>query len=151
MRAVVQRVNRATVTVAGETVGEINRGLLVLLGVARNDTSVDAQVLVDKLLGLRIFPDAENKMNQSVVDVAGSVLIVSQFTLLADIRKGRRPSFTGAAQPEAAAAIVDTVVGLVAEQGVPVATGRFGAMMEIDLVNAGPVTIVFDVTAGRVH
>lgn len=151
MRAVVQRVSRAAVTVAGETVGEIGRGLLVLLGVALDDTSADAQALVDKLLGLRIFPDDEDKMNRAVVDVAGSVLVVSQFTLLADIRKGRRPSFTGAAPPEAAAAMVDTVVGLVAEKGVSVATGRFGAMMEVELLNAGPVTIVVDVTEGRVH
>ena len=136
---------------AGDTVGEIGRGLLVLVGVASDDTSADAQALVDKLLGLRIFPDDEDKMNLSVVDVAGSVLVVSQFTLLADIRKGRRPSFTGAAPPEVAAAMVATVVGLVAEKGVSVATGRFGAMMEVELLNAGPVTVVVDVTEGRVH
>ncbi len=151
MRAVVQRVDRAAVIVAGETVGEIRRGLLVLLGVAPEDTRADAQALVDKLLGLRIFPDDREKMNRSVVDVAGSVLVVSQFTLLADIRKGRRPSFAGAAAPETATAMVDTVIGLLAEQGVPVATGRFGAMMEVELVNAGPVTIVIDVSGGRVH
>ncbi|MDJ0497520.1 MAG: D-aminoacyl-tRNA deacylase [Acidimicrobiia bacterium] len=151
MRAVVQRVSRATVTVAGETVGEIGRGLLVLLGVAHDDTAADARALVDKVLGLRIFPDHEYKMNRSVVDVAGSVLVVSQFTLLADVRKGRRPSFTAAAPPDAGAAMVDAVVDLVAERGVGVATGRFGAMMEVELVNAGPVTIVVDVTEGRVH
>jgi D-tyrosyl-tRNA(Tyr) deacylase len=122
-----------------------------LLGVAPEDTRADAQALVDKLLGLRIFPDDREKMNRSVVDVAGSVLVVSQFTLLADIRKGRRPSFAGAAAPETATAMVDTVIGLLAEQGVPVATGRFGAMMEVELVNAGPVTIVIDVSGGRVH
>ena len=151
MRAVVQRVSRATVTVAGETVGEIDRGLLVLLGVAHDDTAADARTLVDKVLGLRVFPDHEHKMNRSVVDVAGSVLVVSQFTLLADVRKGRRPSFTAAAPPEAGAAMVDAVVDLVAERGVAVATGRFGAMMDVELVNAGPVTIVVDVTEGRVH
>ncbi len=143
--------SRATVTVAGETVGEIGRGLLVLLGVAHDDTAADARALVDKVLGLRIFPDHEYKMNRSVVDVAGSVLVVSQFTLLADVRKGRRPSFTAAAPPDAGAAMVDAVVDLVAERGVGVATGRFGAMMEVELVNAGPVTIVVDVTEGRVH
>lgn len=151
MRAVVQRVNSAAVMVAGEAVGEIGRGLLVLLGVAAGDTSTDAQVLVDKLLGLRIFPDDADKMNRSVVDMEGSVLVVSQFTLLADIRKGRRPSFTAAAPPETATEMVETVVGLVAEQGVPVATGRFGAMMEVELVNTGPVTIVIDVSGGKVH
>ncbi len=143
--------SRATVTVAGETVGEIDRGLLVLLGVAHDDTAADARTLVDKVLGLRVFPDHEHKMNRSVVDVAGSVLVVSQFTLLADVRKGRRPSFTAAAPPEAGAAMVDAVVDLVAERGVAVATGRFGAMMDVELVNAGPVTIVVDVTEGRVH
>ena len=151
MRAVVQRVSRAAVAVADETVGEIERGLLILLGVAHDDTTADAQALVDKVIGLRIFPDDEGKMNRSVVDIAGSVLVVSQFTLLADIRKGRRPSFTGAAPPEAGAAMVETVIGLLADRGVSVATGRFGAMMEVELVNAGPVTIVVDVTAGRVH
>ena len=146
-----QRVSRATVRVGGETVGEIGRGLLVLLGVAHDDTPADANVLVDKLLGLRVFPDDEDKMNRSVVDVDGAVLLVSQFTLLANVRKGRRPSFTGAATPKAAAAMVDTAVDLIVEHGVPVATGRFGAMMEVELLNAGPVTIVVDVTDGRVH
>ena len=143
--------SRAAVAVADETVGEIERGLLILLGVAHDDTTADAQALVDKVIGLRIFPDDEGKMNRSVVDIAGSVLVVSQFTLLADIRTGRRPSFTGAAPPEAGATMVDTVIGLLADRGVSVATGRFGAMMEVELVNAGPVTIVVDVTAGRVH
>jgi D-tyrosyl-tRNA(Tyr) deacylase len=151
MRAVVQRVARAAVTVGGETVGEIGHGLLVLVGVAPDDTEADAQALVDKLLGLRIFPDEKQKMNRSVIDMGGSMLVVSQFTLLADVRKGRRPSFTGAAPPEAAAKMVETVVGLVGERGVPVATGRFGAMMDVELLNAGPVTIVVDVAHGRVH
>lgn len=151
MRAVVQRVSRASVAVDDEKVGEIGPGLLVLVGVAHQDTKADAQALVDKLLGLRIFPDAADKMNRSVIDVGGSVLVVSQFTLLADVRKGRRPSFAGAAPPHEGAAMIQGVVDLIAERGVTVATGRFGAMMEVELLNAGPVTIVVDVNGGRVH
>ncbi len=151
MRAVVQRVARASVTVDGETVGEIGTGLLVLLGVGHDDGEADGRALADKLLGLRIFPDDEQRMNRSVVDVGGSVLVVSQFTLLADIRKGRRPSFTAAARPEAAASLVDHVVELMRAEGVEVATGRFGAMMDVELLNAGPVTIVMDVVDGRVQ
>ena len=151
MRAVVQRVARASVVVADETVGEIDQGLLVLLGVGHNDGAAEAEALVDKLLGLRIFPDADKRMNLSVVDVGGAVLVVSQFTLLADIRKGRRPSFTDAAAPQSAAALVDEVVRLVANRGISVATGEFGAMMDVELLNAGPVTIVMDVADGRVQ
>ncbi|MEA2000337.1 MAG: D-aminoacyl-tRNA deacylase [Actinomycetota bacterium] len=151
MRAVVQRVARASVTVDGETVGEIGTGLLVLLGVGHDDGEAEAQALVDKLLGLRIFPDDEQRMNRSVVGVGGSVLVVSQFTLLADIRKGRRPSFTAAAQPEAATLLVDHFVELIRAEGVEVATGEFGAMMAVELLNAGPVTIVMDVVDGRVQ
>ena len=151
MRAVVQRVARASVVVADETVGEIDQGLLVLLGVGHNDGAAEAEALVDKLLGLRIFPDADKRMNLSVVDVGGAVLVVSQFTLLADIRKGRRPSFTDAAAPQSAAALVDEVVRLVANRGISVATGEFGAMMDVELLNAGPVTIVMDVVDGRVQ
>jgi D-tyrosyl-tRNA(Tyr) deacylase len=151
MRAVVQRVARASVNVGEETVGDIGTGLLVLLGVGHDDGEAEGRALVDKLLGLRIFPDDEQRMNRSVVDVGGSVLVVSQFTLLADIRKGRRPSFTAAARPEAAAALVDYVVELILAEGVEVATGRFGAMMEVELLNAGPVTIVVDVAEGRVQ
>ncbi|MDX2343517.1 MAG: D-aminoacyl-tRNA deacylase [Acidimicrobiia bacterium] len=151
MRAVVQRVAHSRVSVAGETIGEIDQGLLVLLGVGHDDGSADAKALVDKMLGLRIFPDADERMNRSVVDIGGSVLVVSQFTLLADIRKGRRPSFTDAADPEVAAALVDDVVEMVRQQGVTVATGEFGAMMDVELLNAGPVTIVIDVAQGRVQ
>ncbi len=151
MRAVIQRVARASVTVDGEVVGEIGPGLLVLLGVADGDNRADGEALVEKLLGLRIFPDEDAKMNLSVVDIAGSVLVVSQFTLLADIRKGRRPSFTGAAPPADAAALVDEVVAMIAARGVNVASGRFGAMMDVELLNVGPVTIIADVSDGRVQ
>jgi len=147
----VQRVDRAAVAVDSETVGQIGNGLLVLLGVGHRDSDADAEALVGKLLGLRIFPDGEGKMNRSVVDIDGSVLVVSQFTLLADIRKGRRPSFTEAAAPETAAAMVDQVVKLIEDQDIEVATGRFGAMMEVELLNSGPVTIVMDVADGRVQ
>lgn len=138
-------------TVDSEVAGEIGPGLLVLLGVGHDDGIPEARALVDKMLGLRIFPDDESKMNLSVTDIAGSVLVVSQFTLLADVRKGRRPSFTGAAPPEQALALVDEVVALVAARGVSVETGSFGAMMDVELLNAGPVTIVMDVAGGRVQ
>jgi D-tyrosyl-tRNA(Tyr) deacylase len=151
MRAVVQRVAQAAVVVDSETVGEIGTGLVVLLGVAPEDRPADAVALVDKLLGLRIFSDEAGKMNLSVLDVGGEVLVVSQFTLLADIRKGRRPSFAGAAAPEPAAKMVDLVVGLIADRGVKSATGQFGAMMDVELLNSGPVTIVIDVSDGRVQ
>jgi len=150
MRAVVQRVSRAAVTVEGVIVGEIGTGLMVLLGAATGDTGADAIALADKVAGLRIFPDDGGKMNLSVAEAGGEELVVSQFTLLADIHKGRRPSFTGAAHPDEAMRLVDLVVARVRENGVACATGRFGAHMEVDLVNDGPVTIVVDVTAGRV-
>lgn len=142
---------QASVVVDGETVGAIGNGLLVLLGVGHHDRAAEAHALVDKILGLRIFADDGGKMNRSVVDTGGSVLVVSQFTLLADIRKGRRPSFTDAAAPDTAAAMVDSVVGLIQERGIEVATGRFGALMEVELLNSGPVTIVIDVEHGRIH
>lgn len=151
MRAVIQRVARASVTVEGETVGQIGEGLLVLTGIGHEDREAEAEAMVDKLLGLRIFPDDEKRMNRSVVDIGGSVLVVSQFTLLADVRKGRRPSFTGAAIPEHAAALVDVIVDLIRARGVPVETGSFGAMMDVELLNAGPVTIVMDAVDGRVQ
>ena len=150
MRAVVQRVSRATATVSGEAVGEIGTGLMVLLGAAEGDTDTDAVGLADKVVGLRVFPDDQGKMNLSVAEVGGEVLVVSQFTLLADIRKGRRPSFTGAAHPDEAVRLVDLVVSRIGESGVACATGHFGSHMEVELVNDGPVTIVVDVTAGRV-
>jgi D-tyrosyl-tRNA(Tyr) deacylase len=147
--AVLQRVARAKVTLVDdparpEVAGEIGRGLLALLGVADDDEETDAELLARKTGDIRIFEDAEGKMNLSVKEVSGSVLVVSQFTLLADCRKGRRPSFVGAAPPEKAIPLYERFVGLVREQGVPVATGRFRAMMEVELVNAGPVTILLD-------
>jgi D-tyrosyl-tRNA(Tyr) deacylase len=152
MRAVLQRVSRAKVTVAGEVVGEIGRGLLVLLGVAQGDTHADAQQLADKTVQLRIFDDADGKMNLSLVDVRrgspdpaiGAVLVVSQFTLLGDCRKGRRPSFIQAAPPELAEQLYEAYVAAIGVQGIPVQTGRFRAMMDVELVNDGPVTLLLD-------
>ena len=144
MRAVLQRVSRAKVTVAGEVVGEISRGLVVLLGVEQGDTEADAQQLADKTIQLRIFDDAAGKMNLAVTDVGGGVLVVSQFTLLGDCRKGRRPSFIAAAPPEIAERLYETFVAAIGVQGVPVATGRFRAMMDVELVNDGPVTLIID-------
>jgi D-tyrosyl-tRNA(Tyr) deacylase len=151
MRAVVQRVARAAVTVDEEVVGEIGRGLLVLLGVAHDDEKAEAAALVDKLLGLRIFPDDDGRMNRSVTDVDGEVLVVSQFTLLASVRKGRRPSFTDAALPAVAEPLVAHVVELIRERKTKAASGAFGAHMQVELVNDGPVTLVLDVGDGRVQ
>ncbi len=151
MRAVVQRVAQASVTVAGTTVAAIDAGLLVLVGVAHGDTAQDAAALVDKLLGLRIFPDGEGRMNLSVVDVGGGVLVVSQFTLLGSVRKGRRPSFSEAALPAVAEPLVDGVVAMIEERGVAAAAGAFGAHMAVSLVNDGPVTLVLDIEDGRVR
>jgi D-tyrosyl-tRNA(Tyr) deacylase len=150
MRAVAQRVSRAAVTVDGEPVGEIGRGLLVLVGAAHGDRRETAEVLADKLVGLRIFADADDRMNLSVTDIGGAVLLVSQFTLMADVRKGRRPSFTDAALPDVAAPLLERMADRIAAAGVPVATGRFGAKMAVELVNDGPVTIVVDVVEGCV-
>jgi D-tyrosyl-tRNA(Tyr) deacylase len=145
MRAVIQRVTRASVTVAGEITGEINLGLLVLLGVAQGDTEADAQWLAEKIAALRIFEDAEGKMNRSVVDVAGGLLVVSQFTLFASTRKGTRPSFNDAAKPDLAIPLYEAFNRFAsAALGRPVAPGRFAAMMDVALVNNGPVTIVID-------
>lgn len=144
MRAVVQRVSRSKVTVAGEVVGSIGRGLLVLLGVEQDDVEDDARTLADKIVALRIFDDAEGKMNLSLADVAGEMLVVSQFTLLGDCRKGRRPSFVAAAAPEKANELYEAFVAAVGVQGIPVATGRFRAMMDVELVNDGPVTLLLD-------
>ena len=131
-------------TVGGETVGQIGKGLVVLLGVEQGDTEVDSQQLADKCVQLRIFDDAQGKMNLALADMAGAMLVVSQFTLLGDCRKGRRPSFVQAAPPELAERLYDAFVAAVGSQGVPVATGRFRAMMDVELVNEGPVTILLD-------
>jgi D-aminoacyl-tRNA deacylase len=150
MRAVVQRVSKAAVSVGSEIVGEIGTGLLVLVGVSPLDEQHDATVLADKLVGLRVFADDDGKMNLSVSEVGGGVLVVSQFTLYGDTRKGRRPSFVGSAAPDIAEPLVQGLVDRVAELGVQVATGRFGAMMAVDLINDGPVTLVLEVRDGRV-
>ncbi len=150
MRAVVQRVARASVTVDGDEVGAIGTGLVVLAGVGSEDGGQDADAMVDKIVGLRIFADEEGRMNQSVQDVEGSILLVSQFTLLADVRKGRRPSFIGAANPETAEPIIEAMAARIRDAGVPCATGRFGAHMAVELLNDGPVTIVLETLDGRI-
>ena len=145
MRAVLQRVSRAHVTVEGETTGAIEVGLLVLLGIAPADTESDAKWLAEKICALRIFEDGEGRMNRSVVDIAGGILVVSQFTLFASTRKGTRPSFNDAAKPEIAIPLYEAFNRFAtAALGRPVVTGRFAAMMEIALVNDGPVTLVID-------
>ncbi|MGD9628161.1 MAG: D-aminoacyl-tRNA deacylase [Pyrinomonadaceae bacterium] len=144
MRAVVQRVSRARVTVGGEITGEIGKGLLVLLGVSIRDTEKDALYLVDKTLNLRIFEDAEDKMNLSLLDIKGQLLVVSQFTLFGDATRGRRPSFIDAAPPERANHLYEAFVAEAGRQIDGVQTGRFQAMMDVELVNDGPVTILLD-------
>jgi len=144
MRVVLQRVSRASVSVDGERVASIGRGLLLLVGVALGDGEGDARRLAQKCAGLRIFADAEGKFNLSLLDVGGEALVVSQFTLLADARRGRRPSFAAAAAPEEAEPLVEAFAQAMREMGVAVQTGRFGAMMAVELVNDGPVTIVLD-------
>ena len=144
MRAVVQRVSDASVRIDGQTVGTIQQGLVVLLGVARGDSSRDALYLAEKNYGLRIFEDEHGKMNRSVEDISGSVLVVSQFTLLGDCRKGRRPGFTDAAEPELADMLYEDYVGIMQQRGINVATGIFRAEMKVGLINDGPVTILLD-------
>jgi D-tyrosyl-tRNA(Tyr) deacylase len=144
LKAVLQRVTRASVAVGGESVAAVGRGLAVLLGVAQGDTTDDVQKLAKKTAELRIFPDADGKFNLSLLDVGGEALVVSQFTLLADTRKGRRPSFVGAAPPEVAEPLVEAFAAALAEAGVRVATGRFGAKMLVEIHNDGPVTITLD-------
>ncbi|MGC2111002.1 MAG: D-aminoacyl-tRNA deacylase [Candidatus Korobacteraceae bacterium] len=144
MRAVVQRVSRASVRVGEEITGEIGTGLLVLLGVAQEDSERDADYLAEKIAGLRIFEDDAGKMNLSVADVGGAVLAVSQFTLFGDVRRGKRPSFDAAARPERARELYEYFVGRVRELGLRCETGRFQEMMEVELVNTGPVTILLD-------
>ncbi len=144
MRAVVQRVSRASVRVDEETVGQIDRGLLVYLGVAEGDTQRDVSWLSDKVRGLRIFADAEGKMSRDVADVGGKILVISQFTLLGDVRKGRRPSFSGAMAPEPAERLYRAFAESIRTGGVPVETGRFRADMKVSSENDGPVTLVIE-------
>lgn len=144
MRAVVQRVTQARVTVGDRTVGAIGRGILVLLGVHREDTEKDLSWLVDKIINLRIFEDDGGRMNRSLVDTGGAMLVVSQFTLLGDCRRGRRPSWSHAATPDKADTFYRRFIDRVGAAGVPVASGRFQAMMEVSLTNSGPVTILLD-------
>lgn len=144
MRAVIQRVLQSRVTVDGGVVGEIGRGLLVLLGVARSDTSADGELLAEKIVHLRIFEDAQGRMNRSLLDTGGQMLVVSQFTLLGDCRKGRRPSFIDAAEPAQATGLYEHFVRQTRALGVSVQTGRFQALMAVTLVNDGPVTLILD-------
>ena len=150
MRTVVQRVASASVGVDGETVGSIGQGLLILVGVVTSDTEADARAAASKISGLRIFTDVEGKMNLSVGEVGGGVLVVSQFTLAADVRKGRRPSFTGAADPADAEPLIETFCALLEGEGLHVEQGLFGAHMEVSLVNDGPVTIIVETAAGSI-
>ncbi|HHX74955.1 MAG TPA: D-tyrosyl-tRNA(Tyr) deacylase [Firmicutes bacterium] len=144
MRAVLQRVTAARVTVGEEETGSIGQGLLILLGVHADDTEADLQYLVEKCANLRIFPDTAGKLNLSLLDIGGSALVVSQFTLYADTRRGRRPGFTGAAGPKQAEQLYEEFCARLRALKIPVATGRFGAYMAVSLVNDGPVTIILD-------
>ena len=144
MRAVIQRVSRASVTVDGSIVGAIERGLLALVGVSVDDTDADADSLAQKIAGLRVFDDAAGAMNLALAEAGGAVLVVSQFTLLGDVRKGRRPSFITAAPGELAERLYERVASTVREAGIPVETGMFAADMAVELVNDGPVTILLD-------
>ena len=144
MRVVLQRVRRAAVRVDGESVGAIERGFLALVGIAAGDGEADVEAMAAKVAGLRLFSDAEGKLTLSAADAGGAVLVVSQVTLIADVRKGRRPSFTGAARPEVAAPLVERFATRLRAAGLPVSEGRFGAQMEVALVNDGPVTLVID-------
>ena len=144
MRVVLQRVTRASVAADGNVLGAIGPGLLILVGVADGDTASQADALAAKVSGLRIFSDAQGRFNESLLDIQGSALVVSQFTLHADVRKGRRPSFTGAARPEVAEPLCDHFAQALRRHGVPVETGVFGALMSVELVNDGPFTVIID-------
>lgn len=146
MRAVVQRVGRASVTVGDEVVGAIGRGFLVLLGVTHGDAEADAEQLAEKIVGLRVFEDAAGKMNLSLAEIGGACLVVSQFTLYGDCRKGRRPSFVDAAGPEQAARLYEQFATAVRDRGITTATGRFRETMAVELLNDGPVTLLLDST-----
>lgn len=150
MRAVIQRVTGASVTVSGAEVSAIGKGFLVLVGVGHDDSEDDAVALASKIARLRVFPDDAGRMNLSLGEVGGSVLVVSQFTLLGDLRKGRRPSFVAAASPEVASPLVDRVAAELADRGIDTRTGVFGAMMRVRLENDGPVTLVVDTADGSI-
>lgn len=149
MRVVLQRVSQAQVRVDAAVVSEIGPGFVLLVGIEPGDTSEDVRVAVDKIAGLRVFSDEEGKMNLSIGDVDGSIIVVSQFTLAGDVRKGRRPSFTGAAPPDVAAPLLDEMVEAFRQIGIATGSGMFGEHMEVDLVNDGPVTLVFSVRNAR--
>jgi D-tyrosyl-tRNA(Tyr) deacylase len=151
VRIVLQRVSRARVTVGGSEVGAIGPGLLLLVGIEPSDTEDDVERAVEKVANTRVFPDDEGRMNLSLLETGGSALVVSQFTLLGDIRKGRRPSYVGAALPEVAEPLIERMVDRLRRAGIPTETGAFGAAMEVELVNAGPVTLVMSVNEGRVR
>jgi len=148
MKAVIQRVTSASVEVDHQTIGQIDEGLLVLLGAAKGDTTVDVDYLVEKIPNLRIFPDDEGKMNRSLMDMGGKLLLVSQFTLLGDIHRGRRPGFDQAAHPDLARELYDSAIAKFREKGVPIQTGQFGANMLVSLKNNGPVTFILDSRKG---
>lgn len=150
MRVVIQRVTRASVAVDGEVVSSIGAGLCLLVGIAPEDGAEEVSAAVDKISGLRVFPDDAGKMNRSIGEVGGEILVVSQFTLLGDVRKGRRPSFTGAASPDHAEPLVASMADAFGQIGIRTRTGVFGAMMAVELVNDGPVTLVLEVSGGRV-
>ena len=146
MRAVIQRVSCARVTVEGVTVGAIDRGLLVLVGVTQADTEADVDYLADKIVGLRVFEDENGKMNLDVAAVGGGILVVSQFTLYGDVRRGKRPSFDAAARPESARRLYECLADRIRDAGIPCQTGKFQQMMQVELLNDGPVTILLDST-----
>jgi D-tyrosyl-tRNA(Tyr) deacylase len=150
VRIVLQRVARASVSVDGSVVSSIRRGFCLLVGVGPDDGEAEVAAAVDKISNLRVFNDDTGKMNLGIGDVGGEILVVSQFTLLGDVRKGRRPSFTGAARPEHAGPLVESIAAAFEDTGIVTRTGVFGAMMEVDLVNEGPVTLVLEVSGGRV-
>ena len=150
VRAVIQRVSKATVRVDAAVVGQIGMGLVAFVGVGPADGPADAAVLAEKLAGLRVFADADGRMNRSVLDVGGAVLVVSQFTLYGDVRKGRRPSFVDAAEPRIAEPLITAVAEHIGAHGIEVSTGRFGAHMAVELVNDGPVTLVLAAENGRI-
>ena len=144
MRAVIQRVSSARVSVARTVVGEIGPGLLVLLGIGRNDCEADAAYMAEKICGLRVFEDSAGKMNRSLAEVGGAMLVVSQFTLYGDLRRGKRPSFDAAAPPDSARGLYESFVSRVRSAGIPCETGKFREMMQVELVNEGPVTLLLE-------